>query len=480
MYPGGPLDLNFTTRNLVTGALADADPLPTAIVLRNGVVVTSEITDLTVTNITTGTYKVTGQMPTVKVVEEEDTRWTYDNGDRLQVMVTATVNSIPDTATICDEVLINPWSVQYGVNADRIMFIDANNGSADNEGLTPTAAKAGWNPGGEGTDLPAGARYWVNRMEPETDPAVVLIVGDMDWDGQCLQRPYTTLQGWGESRPVINSILGAINIDWMADHTTVQNLTFANAADNGNCIAVGTHATLYNEHTTIRDCTFISVSSLDISLDRCKHAVVENCIFASTYSGSYPSGISITGGSEHCVVRHNRFDNRYYAVQFGSATADSAINCISHDNVITNHRSGYSMIRLLAGAVRCHSINDVNEAGGAVTLETVATNTVTHTASTHDAAAVVAAMLESADSFKATGFSTHDAAAVVTALLAKDGITAGGTATVEDILKAIYAASRGKMALTTDGDNIVVAVKDDDDDTTLYTLTMSTTGRTVA
>jgi len=72
--------------------------------------------------------------------------------------------------------------------------------------------------------------------------------------------------------------------------------------------------------------------------------------------------------------------------------------------------------------------------------------------------------------------STHDAAAVVTALMAKTGITAGGTASYEDILKAIYAMARGKIVKTGDS----YAFRDDDDTTTLFTLTIAAGERSTA
>ena len=67
-------------------------------------------------------------------------------------------------------------------------------------------------------------------------------------------------------------------------------------------------------------------------------------------------------------------------------------------------------------------------------------------------------------------------AQVVAAILAETGITAGGVVSVQDIIKAVYAAARGKVAIS----GSAYAYKDDDDSTTLYTLTPSSTGRTTA
>ncbi len=85
-----------------------------------------------------------------------------------------------------------------------------------------------------------------------------------------------------------------------------------------------------------------------------------------------------------------------------------------------------------------------------------------------------------ADSFKATGFSTHSESDVVNALLAKTGITAGGSASFADILKSIYAACRGKMTVSTSGNDLIINVLDDDNSTTLFTLTANSSGRTVS
>jgi len=62
------------------------------------------------------------------------------------------------------------------------------------------------------------------------------------------------------------------------------------------------------------------------------------------------------------------------------------------------------------------------------------------------------------------------------AVFAKTGLTAGGSATFEAIVKAIYAMARGKISVS--GNDITVY--DDDDSTALFTLTISATGRTTA
>jgi hypothetical protein len=72
--------------------------------------------------------------------------------------------------------------------------------------------------------------------------------------------------------------------------------------------------------------------------------------------------------------------------------------------------------------------------------------------------------------------STHDADAVITALKASTSWTAGGTASFETIIKAIYALARGKV--TKSGD--AYTWYDDNDSTTLFTLTIASGSRTTA
>ena len=72
--------------------------------------------------------------------------------------------------------------------------------------------------------------------------------------------------------------------------------------------------------------------------------------------------------------------------------------------------------------------------------------------------------------------STHTAADVVTAWLAKAGWTAGGAATLEDAMKALFSLARGKIVKTGDSYEFL----DDDDATTLHTLTIAAGSRTTA
>lgn len=75
----------FCTQRFDTGAATDADVLPTATAYRNGV---ADAWALTVANVTTGLYKVTGTVPA------------YTQGDYVQVVVSATVNAVAGKAVI--------------------------------------------------------------------------------------------------------------------------------------------------------------------------------------------------------------------------------------------------------------------------------------------------------------------------------------------------------------------------------------------
>jgi len=70
----------FATQRFDTGTATDADILPTATASLNGV--TDGSFSLTVANITTGHYKITGTIPS------------YSSGDVINITVVATVNSV--------------------------------------------------------------------------------------------------------------------------------------------------------------------------------------------------------------------------------------------------------------------------------------------------------------------------------------------------------------------------------------------------
>ena len=77
----------FTTANPTTGAAANADSLPTATANHNGADDSSF--SLTVTNIDTGRYKITGTVP-----------GGYAKGDVVNVTVAATCSSIAGKACV--------------------------------------------------------------------------------------------------------------------------------------------------------------------------------------------------------------------------------------------------------------------------------------------------------------------------------------------------------------------------------------------
>lgn len=83
--PGDTLQRVFTT-NGSTGAAVNADTTPTVQLVRNGAV-DSTVT-VTVTNLSTGVYLASCSLPT-----------TYAAGDRVQLLLTATVSGVTGVAT---------------------------------------------------------------------------------------------------------------------------------------------------------------------------------------------------------------------------------------------------------------------------------------------------------------------------------------------------------------------------------------------
>jgi hypothetical protein len=92
LKPGDSYTGLFCTSRGDTGAASNADSLPTATMTRNG---TDDGTvTLTVANLDTGRYKVTGTVPSG-----------YASGDAVQVWISATVNSVAAKAVIDSFVL---------------------------------------------------------------------------------------------------------------------------------------------------------------------------------------------------------------------------------------------------------------------------------------------------------------------------------------------------------------------------------------
>ncbi|MFG0247642.1 MAG: hypothetical protein ACF8OB_02055 [Phycisphaeraceae bacterium JB051] len=87
LKPSDAYTAQLTTHDPQTGQASNADILPTAIATRNGTDDASFV--LTVTNLATGRYKITGNVPA-----------NYVNGDVVQIVVNAQVASTSDTAII--------------------------------------------------------------------------------------------------------------------------------------------------------------------------------------------------------------------------------------------------------------------------------------------------------------------------------------------------------------------------------------------
>lgn len=82
LKPGDTVVIYFNTVNPSTGVIQNADSAPTATMEHNGA--DDGSVTLTVTNVTTGRYKVTGTIPSSG----------YASGDKIAVRVNATVNSL--------------------------------------------------------------------------------------------------------------------------------------------------------------------------------------------------------------------------------------------------------------------------------------------------------------------------------------------------------------------------------------------------
>ena len=91
-------------------------------------------------------------------------------------------------------------------------------------------------------------------------------------------------------------------------------------------------------------------------------------------------------------------------------------------------------------------------------------------------ATVGAAMTLATDAVSAAALKTDAVTEIVNAMFAKTGLTAGGSATYGDMVKALYGMAKGKISKSGD----VYTFYDDDDATPLFVLTISDTGRASA
>jgi hypothetical protein len=107
LKPGDAYASAFCTQRFDTGAATDADAPPTAAAYRNGAVDAAFV--LTVANVSTGLYKITGTVPVG-----------YAAGDLVHVVVSATVNAVAGKAVVdsfgvdtvrASEVPLGTWDV---------------------------------------------------------------------------------------------------------------------------------------------------------------------------------------------------------------------------------------------------------------------------------------------------------------------------------------------------------------------------------
>lgn len=114
--PSDVVSIQFTTQNATSGAAANADSLPTAVLVKNG---DDTAETVTVTNIATGVYKASVTIPS-----------SYVAGDEVQLRVAATVSSVAGKAVI--------WNAE--VDTARVSEVDADVWAYTPRTLTQSAA----------------------------------------------------------------------------------------------------------------------------------------------------------------------------------------------------------------------------------------------------------------------------------------------------------------------------------------------------
>ena len=115
----------FFARHTDTGALTDADSLPTAAIYLNGTVAGS--VTVTITNITTGIYTYSFTLPA-----------DWSRGDHIQCEVSATVDSTSDIGTVIEFTLESALGLEFTV---------------DDTSITPTTTYCALNDGPAGDDV---------------------------------------------------------------------------------------------------------------------------------------------------------------------------------------------------------------------------------------------------------------------------------------------------------------------------------------
>ncbi|MBV9850476.1 MAG: hypothetical protein JO250_12450 [Armatimonadetes bacterium] len=98
--PGDSYYMEFTTESPTTGGATNADSLPSATAEHNGA--DDSAFTLTVANVDTGRYKITGTIPT-----------SYAIGDSVVVTVAATVGGVLGKSVVDSMILSNPIPTKY-------------------------------------------------------------------------------------------------------------------------------------------------------------------------------------------------------------------------------------------------------------------------------------------------------------------------------------------------------------------------------
>lgn len=125
--PSDVVSVQFTTQNATTGAAANADSLPTGVLVKNG---DDTAETVTVSNIATGVYKASVTIPSG-----------YVAGDEVQLRIAATVSSVAGKAVV--------WSAE--VDTARVSEVPTA-AEIDTE-LSSNHGAGAWGSGGNGGAL---------------------------------------------------------------------------------------------------------------------------------------------------------------------------------------------------------------------------------------------------------------------------------------------------------------------------------------
>lgn len=159
--PSDVVSIQFTTQNATTGAAANADSLPTGVLVKNG---DDTAETVTVSNIATGVYKASVTIPSG-----------YVAGDEVQLRIAATVSSVAGKAVIwageVDTARGSELTAAVWAYATRTLTQSAASAAATIEGTTLTVYRGTtWTIALTGLgSLTTNSKLWFTVKERLTD-----------------------------------------------------------------------------------------------------------------------------------------------------------------------------------------------------------------------------------------------------------------------------------------------------------------------